>query len=557
MNRIISANINGFVFQIDEIAYDRLKQYLESLRLRITEKEVYDDIENRIAELFSHMLNSGTPAIFINHVEDVIAQVGSAEQLGDAMDKSDTEGTEGTNGEAGTNGGTGTNGTGTKGNEESRASGEPNIDGKDGKRLYRNEDDVVIYGVCSGIAAYFGWDPVFVRVAFGILALASFGTVILVYVFLMVIIPAAITPAEKLQMRGEPVNFDNLAKVVDQNVRSAYEKATGKMMDKENARAKRGLGRSARIVLKVLAAIALVSLFSVIVPGVIGAVLSAGMFAFVFDAFYDYFLLGFDYLFGTVVAFCVVLFVPVIHLIYSLIRLLVNGKKMSPYLRWPLNVAFWIALVFLTFKSVEVGRGFSNSASVSVVKNCEKIDSAKTITVKTEAVPMKLEGELGAPSRGELDASIKELDVEVALNGRHGYHGEHAFYDLMLNRASNNVSLTIANTLESKPFVTVFKRSRGSRLNAVSNAAGLRYDVRWDSTTLFLPDVLILGKNAPWRNPSVEVVLNLPAGYQANIDRSCRDLISYVNDQYLGLDDMENGFARVKSTENGIEMILQ
>jgi hypothetical protein len=54
----------------------------------------------------------------------------------------------------------------------------------------------------------------------------------------------------------------------------------------------------------------------------------------------------------------------------------------------------------------------------------------------------------------------------------------------------------------------------------------------------------------------VEVVLNLPIGYKANIDRSCRDLISYVNDQYLGLDDMENGYARVKSTEGGIEMIL-
>ena len=91
MNRIISANINGFVFQIDEVAYDRLKQYLESLRIRITEKEVYDDIENRIAELFSHFLNSGTPAIFLNQVEEVIAQVGSAEELVDAMYSVDAE----------------------------------------------------------------------------------------------------------------------------------------------------------------------------------------------------------------------------------------------------------------------------------------------------------------------------------------------------------------------------------------------------------------------------------------------------------------------------------
>ena len=545
MNRIISANINGFVFQIDELAYDRLKQYLESLRLRITEKEVYDDIENRIAELFSHLLNTGTPAIFLNHVEDVIAQVGSAEELGDAMDSVDRDGA--AEGEAFTSGA-------ASGAASASASG--HAGGGHAKRLYRNEDDVVVYGVCSGIAAYFGWDPVFVRAIFGVLAVASFGTVILVYVFLMVIIPAASTPAEKLQMRGEPVTFDNLAKVVDQNVRSAYESAYAKAMENVKPRAKRGLGKTGRLVVKVFAAIALVALFSVIVPGVIGAVLSAGMFAFVFDAFYDYFLLGYTYLGGTILAICAVVLVPLIHLIYGLIRILVNGKKMSPFLRWPLNVAFWIALVFLTVKSVEVGRGFSSSASVNFAKTCEQVDSAKTIVVRTETVPLKWDGELDGRARQELDESIKDIDVEVTLNGRDGYHGEHAFYDLMVNRASNDVSLTIATTLEAKPFVTVFKRSRGSRKSAITYAAGLRYDVRWDSTTLVLPDVLILGKNAPWRNPSVEVVLNLPIGYKANIDRSCRDLISYVNDQYLGLDDMENGYARVRSTESGVEMIL-
>ena len=545
MNRIISANINGFVFQIDELAYDRLKQYLESLRLRITEKEVYDDIENRIAELFSHLLNTGTPAIFLNHVEDVIAQVGSAEELGDAMDSVDRDGA--AEGEAFTSGAA---------SASASASASGHAGGGHAKRLYRNEDDVVVYGVCSGIAAYFGWDPVFVRAIFGVLAIASFGTVILVYVFLMVIIPAASTPAEKLQMRGEPVNFDNLAKVVDQNVRSAYESAYAKAMENVKPRAKRGLGKTGRLVVKVFAAIALVALFSVIVPGVIGAVLSAGMFAFVFDAFYDYFLLGYTYLGGTILAICAVVLVPLIHLIYGLIRILVNGKKMSPFLRWPLNVAFWIALVFLTVKSVEVGRGFSSSASVNFAKTCEQVDSAKTIVVRTETVPLKWDGELDGRARQELDESIKDIDVEVTLNGRDGYHGEHAFYDLMVNRASNDVSLTIATTLEAKPFVTVFKRSRGSRKSAITYAAGLRYDVRWDSTTLVLPDVLILGKNAPWRNPSVEVVLNLPIGYKANIDRSCRDLISYVNDQYLGLDDMENGYARVRSTESGVEMIL-
>lgn len=533
MNRIISANINGFVFQIDEVAYDRLKQYLESLSERIGEREVYDDIENRIAELFSHYLNSGTPAIFLEHVEAVIVQVGSAEELGAAMDAESYS--EGANAEGIAEGGM-----------RSAGMGGVEVDSA-GKRLFRNEDDMRVYGVCSGIAAYFGWDPVFVRAVFGVLALASFGTVILVYVFLMVIIPAAKTPSEKLQMRGERVNFDNLAKVVDQNVRSA--------MDNVGPRAKRGLGKTSKMALKVLAAIALIALFSVIVPVVVGGVLSVGMFAFVFDAFYDYFLLGYSYFAGTVIAISAVAFVPVIYLIYGLIRILVNGKKMSPFLRWPLNIAFWVALVFLTWKSVEIGRGFSTSASVNSTAACKSSDTTKIITVKTEPVPMRWESSEDGPSRQKVEEAMGDMDVEITVNGRAHKEG-YEFYDLMLNRASNDVTLTVANTLESKPYVTVFKRSRGSRKSAVANAAGLRYDVRWDSTTLILPDLLLLGKNDPWRNPSVEVVLNLPIGYKANIDRSCRDLISYVNDQYLGLDDMENGYASVKSTDSGIEMIL-
>jgi phage shock protein PspC (stress-responsive transcriptional regulator) len=297
--------------------------------------------------------------------------------------------------------------------------------GGDGKRLYRNEDDMVVYGVCSGIAAYFGWDPVFVRAAFGVLAFASFGTVILVYVFLMVIIPAAKTPVEKLQMRGERVNFDNLAKVVDQNVRSAIENVS--------PRAKRGLGKTGKLVVKVFAAIALIALFSIIVPFVVGGVLSAGMFAFVFDAFYDYFLLGYTYLAGTVIAICAVALVPLIHLIYGLIRILVNGKKMSPFLRWPLNVAFWIALVFLTVKSVEIGRGFSTSASVNYAKTCESSDTAKTIKVRTEAVPMKWEGDVDGPTKAEVEQAMGDMDVEITLNGRQHREG-YDLYDLMLNR---------------------------------------------------------------------------------------------------------------------------
>lgn len=57
-------------------------------------------------------------------------------------------------------------------------------------RLMRSESDRMIAGVCGGLAAYLGVDPVLVRLAFVILLLAS-GIGLAIYVILWVVIPAA------------------------------------------------------------------------------------------------------------------------------------------------------------------------------------------------------------------------------------------------------------------------------------------------------------------------------------------------------------------------------
>jgi phage shock protein PspC (stress-responsive transcriptional regulator) len=42
-------------------------------------------------------------------------------------------------------------------------------------------------GVCAGIAAHFGWDPMLVRAAFVVGTLAGFGSAILIYVAIALI----------------------------------------------------------------------------------------------------------------------------------------------------------------------------------------------------------------------------------------------------------------------------------------------------------------------------------------------------------------------------------
>lgn len=57
------------------------------------------------------------------------------------------------------------------------------------KKLYRNETDKVLAGVCSGLADYFEMDPTLVRLAFVVLAIFG-GSGVLIYIICWIVVPA-------------------------------------------------------------------------------------------------------------------------------------------------------------------------------------------------------------------------------------------------------------------------------------------------------------------------------------------------------------------------------
>ncbi len=58
------------------------------------------------------------------------------------------------------------------------------------KRLYRSKTDKVIWGVCGGLAKYFGLDPVLIRViAVLLLILLAFVPTVVAYVILRIVVP--------------------------------------------------------------------------------------------------------------------------------------------------------------------------------------------------------------------------------------------------------------------------------------------------------------------------------------------------------------------------------
>ena len=171
MKKVININFQGRVIPIEETAYEILKQYVESLRRYFAKEEgrdeIINDIEGRIAELFSERLKKGSTCITDDDVNAVIASMGRPEDF-EAQDAGE--------------------GIGSTSSQQ-RTSGQPNytfdIKGSGG-RLYRNADDKILGGVCSGLANYFRIDPVFMRILFVVFIAALFW----VYIILWIIVPS-------------------------------------------------------------------------------------------------------------------------------------------------------------------------------------------------------------------------------------------------------------------------------------------------------------------------------------------------------------------------------
>jgi phage shock protein PspC (stress-responsive transcriptional regulator) len=178
MKITVSINLGGYSFNIDEDAYSELKRYLKNLEIHFageeSSSEILSDIETRMAELFRTKLTSYKQVINIEDVNQVISVLGKPEDI------SDNEG--------------------TTAREKFVSPGY--------HRMYRDPDHRVIGGVCAGIAAYWNIDLWIVRLIF--LCLAMMGVGFLIYLILYIVLPEAKTTAQKIEMKGEPVNIHNI-----------------------------------------------------------------------------------------------------------------------------------------------------------------------------------------------------------------------------------------------------------------------------------------------------------------------------------------------------------
>lgn len=179
MKKVIEVNIGGVNFTIEDDAYIQLKNYLNRFEASLPiedAKEIMEDVEARVAEIFQKEVKYPNQVISSSSVRKVIECLGEVNSNNENQSETKTE-------------------------NKMRTE----------KKLYRNIDEKVFAGVCSGLAAYFNIDATIVRVIFVLIFFLG-GSALLAYIILWIIMPKAETVIQKMEMNGEPITAENLKK---------------------------------------------------------------------------------------------------------------------------------------------------------------------------------------------------------------------------------------------------------------------------------------------------------------------------------------------------------
>jgi phage shock protein PspC (stress-responsive transcriptional regulator) len=191
MNIVITINLNGNAYQLEKSGYDALREYLENAARRLEgnpdKDEIIADIEQAIADKFRAVLGAFKTVVGAKEVQEIIAEMGPVQDpSASADDLPPGAGGQPAPGKSGESTG-------------AAASGEP-VGAT--KRLYKINEGAMLGGVCNGLAAYFNIDVTVIRLLFAILTLFTWGAGALLYGVMVILVPAAHTPAEKAAAFG-------------------------------------------------------------------------------------------------------------------------------------------------------------------------------------------------------------------------------------------------------------------------------------------------------------------------------------------------------------------
>lgn len=509
MNKILNINLGGYALTIDDDAHEYLSSYLDSIRRRFSESEGRDeiigDIEARLGELISQNLGSRT-IVMLPDAEAAVAVMGKPEDFG---------------GEELSNSSSNSSGTGKK-------SGKAAV--RTGKRFFRDEEDAVVAGVCSGLSAYFGiQDPVWMRLFFVFLAFASFGFWAPAYVLIWILVPAAKSAADRLAMRGEQVNMDNIAREVEDGFERLSKKVNefGEEVTKKNSSNAQNVmstgvtaigqafGLMLRFIAKFAALIAIligIALFLGLGAGWIGSIMAL-LIGAPYVEYFSPFTSGWTW-FGIINLFFL-LGIPAIAVVLFFSRLLFKTRTPS-WVKGTLTGLF-IVSVIAAFSMLPFGiKEYTQSGTTTKIIDLGELQSD---TLRVAAIPDLL----GGRYHNQNDFNFEEDGVRIDQNGL---------------EMRCPLEIRVIPSRDGKYHCTQMIKSQGSSsLNAQENADRVGYSASFSSNELRIPTSYKVAKGDKWRGQRVKINIEVPEGKSITFDEAIHEYAGADLDEY---DDVNN-----------------
>lgn len=498
MNKTVNINLGGMFFHIDEDAFQKLSRYFEAIKRSLTnsngQDEIIKDIEMRIAELFTEKHAAGKQVISIKELDEVIAVMGQPEDY--RIDNDDAEE--------------------PKQNFTNQS--------RPIKKLYRDKDGGMIGGVLAGLGHYFGVDKVWIRILFLVLVF-FYGTGVLAYIILWIVMPEAVTTSEKLEMTGEPVNISNIEKKVRAEFDNVSEKLKNANYDEMGNQVKTGADKIAsnagkvfmaifNVFAKVLGVILILSSLPILVMLLIG-IFTLGTSAFVEFPWSDFIQAGnFSdfpvWTFGLLVFFAIG--IPFFYLMILGFKLLItNMKSLGNVVNYTLFALWIISLGLLISIGVNQMVEYSTQGRV-VKKEVLNLNPQDTLQIKFVHNPYY----------------AKNGNVKTNFSITQDSTGQRILF-------SNNVELVIAKTDEALPYLQIEKLAKGRDLAvAKEKSEKINYGFKFQNNQLILDNYFISGYKNKFRNQKVELVLYLPKGTTFKVDDSVENF-DYSDDEFFNL----------------------
>jgi phage shock protein PspC (stress-responsive transcriptional regulator) len=490
MNKTIIININGIVFHIEEDAYEVLKGYMTDVKRHFMNSadslEITTDIENRIAEMFNELLAHESKQVIVEQdVNTVIGQMGTVADF--EKSEQDTEPTF----------------SNTYYNSANK------------RRLFRDPDDRILGGVCAGIANYFDIQVVWIRLAFALTFFFA-GTGALLYIILWIVVPKAVTRADRMAMKGEKLNLQGFKKNFEEELGSMRHNLSDFHNEARpfvyKARDFSGdfahhLGNfiigSAKFFLKFIGIVILLTCFGFLIFFTVAfiALLSVGYFGPFHELPYEILRHHHaDYIF---VAAFVAVVIPIISIILLVFKGIFNVGGISRA-SGTTALAIWLcALGVCVYNVVGIASEFSSHASVA--------ETIALTPTKNNTYYIKLNDLKYLSAEDSARLNIKGLsNIKIIDDDDNDFE----------SFSHRHIRLNIETSESGKPELLKSFMARGRYYeDAVMNARNIKYTFTQQDTVIKF-DQRFYGKNDQfWHDEEVELTLKLPKNAKVVIDR--------------------------------------